>query len=72
MEDFLKGSSHLQLQAQGKQEVYDWIAKQTNQITYFKLGKKEKGITINYLAKITGYSKIQIKNCWAGSVIRDN
>ncbi len=61
MEDFLKGSSHLQLQAQGKQEVYDWIAKQTNQITYFKLGKKEKGITINYLAKITGYSKIQIK-----------
>jgi len=61
MEDFLKGSSHLQLQAQGKQEVYDWIAKQINRIKYFKLGKKEKGITINYLAKISGYSKIQVK-----------
>jgi transposase InsO family protein len=61
MEDFLKGSSHLQLQAQGKQEVYDWIAKQINRIKYFKLGKKEKGITINYLAKISGYSKVQVK-----------
>ena len=61
MEDFLKGSSHLQLQAQDKQEVYDWIAKQVNRIKYFKLGKKDKGIVINYVAKISGYSKIQTK-----------
>src|SRR3989338_895709 len=61
MEDFLKGSSHLQLQAQGKQEVYDWIAKQINTIKYFKLGKKDKGTTINYMVKMTGYSTIQTK-----------
>jgi hypothetical protein len=61
MEEFLKGSGHLQLQAQGKQEVYDWIAKQVNQIKYFKLGKKDKGIVINYVAKISGYSKVQTK-----------
>jgi hypothetical protein len=61
MEDFLKGSHHLQLQAQNKQEVYDWIAKQVNRIKYFKLRKKDKGTAINYVAKISGYSKVQIK-----------
>src|ERR1700737_5024211 len=61
MEDFLQGSAHLELQAQGKQEVYDWISKQINQIKYFKLGKKEKGVTISYLIKLTGYSKVQVK-----------
>lgn len=61
MEDFLKGSIHLEMKAQGKQEIYDWISEQVNQIKYFKLGKKERGITINYLVKITGYSKVQIK-----------
>ncbi len=61
MEDFLKSSNHLQLQAQGKQEVYDWISKQINQIRYFKLNKKQKGVVINYVTKISGYSKIQVK-----------
>src|SRR3954462_7663560 len=61
MEEFLKGSDHLTLQAQGKQEVYDWISKQINRIKYFKLGKKDKGIVINYVAKISGYSKVQTK-----------
>lgn len=61
MEDFLKGSGHLRLQAQGKQEVYDWIARQVNRIKYFKLEKKEKGVVINYVTKISGYSKVQVK-----------
>jgi hypothetical protein len=61
MEEFLKSSKHLELKAQGRQEVYDWISKQVNRIKYFKLDKKEKSITINYLVKISGYSKIQIK-----------
>ncbi len=61
MEDFLKGANQVTLLAQDRTEIYDWMAKKINQVKYFKLKRREKGVAIKYLAKMTGYSEIQTK-----------
>ena len=61
MEEFLQGSSHLDFQATSKQETYTWISQQVNFVKYFTRKKKEKGVVIKYLEKISGYSNIQVK-----------
>jgi hypothetical protein len=61
MEDFLKGTNQITLEAEDRSEVYDWMAKKINQVKYFKLKRREKGVAIKYLTKMTGYSEIQTK-----------
>jgi hypothetical protein len=61
MEEFLQASGSIQLQAQQRKEVYQWIAETINKVKYFKLSRREKGIVIKYLVKMIGYSEIQTK-----------
>jgi hypothetical protein len=47
--------------AANKQERNSWIAKTLDKFGYFKCRKKEKTIVKNYIKKMTGLSKMQIK-----------
>ena len=61
MDGFLQGSGQIVLQAQDRTEIYRWMAETINKIKYFKLKRREKGVAIKYLTKMTGYSEIQTK-----------
>ena len=44
-----------------KQEMYDWVGTVIQKFRYFSLKKKEKIIVIDYIRKITGRSRSQVK-----------
>lgn len=44
-----------------KQEMYDWVGTVIQKFRYFSLKKKEKVIVIDYIKKITGRSRPQVK-----------
>ena len=44
-----------------KQEMYDWVGTVIQKFRYFSLKKKEKIIVIDYIKKITGRSRPQVK-----------
>jgi hypothetical protein len=44
-----------------KQEMYDWVGTVVQKFRYFSLKKKERGIVLNYIEKITKRSRCQIK-----------
>lgn len=44
-----------------KQEMYDWVGTIITRLRYFSLKKKEKKLVLDYMKKITGRSRVQIK-----------
>ncbi len=44
-----------------KQEMYDWVGTVAQKFRYFSLKKKEKKLVLDYIGKITGRSRSQIK-----------
>lgn len=61
LERFLDSSSVCNYQPDGgKEERYQWVQKTLVQFRYATLGKREKGVVIRYLMKISGYSRQQI------------
>lgn len=44
-----------------KQEMYDWVVTVIQKFRYFSLKKKEKILVLDYIGKITGRSRPQIK-----------
>lgn len=44
-----------------KQEMYDWVGTVVTRFSYFSLKKKEKGLVLEYIEKITKRSRPQIK-----------
>src|SRR6266545_3369690 len=44
-----------------KEEMYDWVGTVITRFRYFSLKKKEKGLVLEYILKITGRSRPQIK-----------
>jgi hypothetical protein len=44
-----------------KCELYDWLRNQLDEVVYNQLSKKQKGIVLKFIKRITGYSKKQIK-----------
>jgi transposase InsO family protein len=44
-----------------KQEMYDWVGTVIQKFRYFSLKKKERGLVLDYIKKITGRSRPQIK-----------
>ncbi len=61
LEQFLDGSKicHYQPEA-SKDERYQWIQKTLVQFRYTTLSKREKGVVIRYVMKISGYSRQQV------------
>ena len=44
-----------------KQEMYDWVGTVIQKFRYFSVKKKEKTLVLDYIEKITGRSRPQIK-----------
>ena len=63
LKEFLKGSKRFDLSLEDSliEEKYLFIDKTVDRFSYHKLQKKDKRIVINYLRKITGYKKAQLK-----------
>jgi len=61
LEEFLQGSQLVAFSVQGnKAERYTFIRKTLVKFSYMTLSKKDKGIVIRYLLKMTGYSRQQL------------
>lgn len=61
LECFLNSSEICQYHPDGsKDERYQWIQTTLVRFRYITLGKREKGIVIRYLIKISGYSRQQV------------
>ncbi len=61
IEAFLQGNQPVALSVLGnKTERYNFIRKTLVKISYMTRTKKDKGIVIRYLLKMTGYSRQQL------------
>jgi transposase InsO family protein len=71
---YLDGTSKVDLQVSAEQQ-YSWLAKTLKQTGYFKLRKKDKAPVMEYMRKMTGYSRQHLarliaqyrKNKWIGN-----
>ena len=61
MQDFLKGSQAVAFAvATNKDERYQFVERLLNRFAYPRLKRREKGIVIRFLQKVTGYSRQQL------------
>lgn len=72
---FLTASNAISFIAIDRNESYDWIAKILRSVAYRKLTKPDKGLVINYIETMTGYSEPQAKRlirAWVkrGQIVR--
>lgn len=44
----------------GKDERYEWIGGELIRLRYLSLGKRERGVVVRYLMKVSGYSRQQM------------
>lgn len=60
LSQFLDGTQKVIFTLKGnKREKYNWITSQLIKFKYSQLGKRDKGVVISYLRKVTGYSRSQ-------------
>jgi len=57
---FLEGSAPLGFEPPGREAVYEWLATELRRFGYARLGKADKGLLRQYLAKVTGLSRAQL------------
>ena len=63
---FLKIDSAIKFKAVSKKEKYEWIDDVLTKFRYLRLRKKDKGIVLRYMAKMTGLSKSQAGRITSG------
>ena len=56
---FLEGSAALGFEPPGREAVYGWVTAELRRFGYTRLGKADKGLLRQYLAKVTGLSRAQ-------------
>jgi hypothetical protein len=57
---FLDGATALDFKVPSRDEAYDWIEGSLHQLGYRRLGKADKGLIREYLAKVSGFSRAQV------------
>jgi len=58
---FLNGVGAIEFSSEGKDARYAWIQTLLRRFHYHQLGKAEKGLLLDFLQKVSGYSRIQSK-----------
>ena len=58
---FLNGVETIDLVIETKQARYAWIRETLIRFRYRQLGKADKGLLLDFLHKVSGYSRIQVK-----------
>ena len=54
---FLEGAVSVEFEAHDREATYGFIAKALTRFRYFHLARAEKGLTVRYLCKVTGFSR---------------
>ena len=57
---FVEGSAPLGFEPPDRDAVYDWLATELRRFGYIRLGKADKGLMRQYLARVSGLSRAQI------------
>ena len=60
MRAFLKGSGEVRFAGQKRAEVYAWVERTLVRHEYARLGRADKGLLRQYLARMTGLSRAQV------------
>ena len=58
---FLNGLGAMAFNMEAKAARYAWIQAMLLRFHYRQLGKAEKGLVLDFLQKVSGYSRIQLK-----------
>ena len=58
---FLNGNKAIEFSIESKEARYAWIQAMLLRFHYRQLGKAEKGLVLDFLQKVSGYSRIQLK-----------
>ena len=58
--DFLKGTAEVEFSIEDKAERYRWIQATLVRFRYLTLGKKDRGLMLRYLQRVSGYSRAQV------------
>jgi transposase InsO family protein len=58
---FLNGVGTIEFNIEAKNARYAWIQAMLLRFHYHQLGKAEKGLLLDFLQKVSGYSRIQVK-----------
>jgi transposase InsO family protein len=58
---FLNGVGTIEFSIEAKDARYGWIQAMLLRFHYHQLGKAEKGLLLDFLQKVSGYSRIQVK-----------
>ena len=58
---FLNGNKAIEFSIEAKEARYAWIQAMLLRFHYRQLGKAEKGLVLDFLQKVSGYSRIQLK-----------
>lgn len=59
--EFLAGTGNVRFAIETKAERYEWLEATLVRFRYENLGKLEKGLMLDFLEKVSGYSRIQVK-----------
>ena len=65
---FLNGNKAIEFSIEAKEARYAWIQAMLLRFHYRQLGKAEKGLVLDFLQKVSGYSRIQLKRLVQQSV----
>lgn len=57
---FMEGIEEVDFEVPNRAERHQWIVQSLGQLGYERLGKKERGVVLRYLCRITGYSRQQM------------
>ena len=57
---FLEGTKEMDFEVPSQAERHRWIVQSLGQLAYERLVKKERGLVMRYLCRITGYSRQQM------------
>jgi len=60
MRAFLEGTGEVEFEIPARAERHAWIAGTLDGVGYRRLKRKERGVAIRYLCKVTGYSRQQM------------
>ena len=58
---FLTGTAEVEFSIEDKAERYRWIQATLVRYHYMTLGKKDRGLVLRFLQRVSGYSQAQIK-----------
>ena len=57
---FLAGTLDVEFSIQGKDARYDWIEQTLRRFRYRAWGRKDRGLVLRYLERVSGYSRLTV------------